>query len=306
MTERRYDPTVGEWRFFASAPTGPADPAGAGEPAEAAAAAEPCPFCPTTDQAAPTRIPRERYQFAVLDEHHSALAEQAVSEIVLYTDRHDTSLAQLEVPHLARLVEVWAHRYRVLAAREELAYVFIFDDGASGGHPHGRIHGYPEIPPVPRRELAAAAAHQRTRGRCVFCDVVARETGLGTRVVAENPYFVAYVPFAARFSLEVQITAKRHATSLLDLTDPERLALAEMIKVVLTGYSALSADPYVLSMHQAPTNDSEWLPISHLHLELIPGQPSPDRIGPELGAGAFINEILPEAGAARLRAAVRR
>ena len=60
--------------------------------------------------------------------------------------------------------------------------------------------------------------------------------------------------------------------------------------------------PYVMSMHQAPTDDGEHQHISHFHIEFTPSQPV---AGSTLGAGAFANDTSPEDAAARLRAAVR-
>jgi UDPglucose--hexose-1-phosphate uridylyltransferase len=123
-------------------------------------------------------------------------------------------------------------------------------------------------------------------------------------VVAHNRSFIAFVPFAARFPYEVHVTSLRHAASLLDLTDPERLAMAEVIRSVLRGYDRLfrASPPYVMSMHQAPTDDGEHQHISHIHIEFTPSQPV---AGSAVGAGAFVNDTAPEDTAARLRAAVR-
>jgi UDPglucose--hexose-1-phosphate uridylyltransferase len=146
----------------------------------------------------------------------------------------------------------------------------------------------------------------------VWCDVVAHERAEGLRVVAGNEHWLAFVPFAARFPYEVHLVAQRHATSLLDLTDPERGTLAALLRTVVRGYDALFGFslPYVMAMHQAPVDDGGWLPVSHLHVELTPLHRTADRLkylaGSELAAGAFINDTAPEATAAALRASVLR
>jgi UDPglucose--hexose-1-phosphate uridylyltransferase len=314
MTERRYDPTVGEWRLFS--PHRPDAMPDNGQ----------CRFCPTRDPDSPTDVPVESYQLAVLDDPFPALSVDAdppsvssdriyqvwpatgVSEVFLYSDQHGAKLSDLEDTHIARLIDVWADRYAALGARAETGYVYIFEDGTVQGvteaHPYGRIHAYPDIPPLVNRELRAAEEHQRANGTCLFCDVVAYERTDGRRVVvADDDCFVAYVPFAARFPFEVHVYSQRHITSVLDCTDPERLALARTLQAVVRSYRARFGPDvaYAMSVHQAPTDDGAWLAVSHLHVEFAPVS---RLAAPELGAGAFISDCLPERAAAELRAAL--
>ena len=104
----------------------------------------------------------------------------------------------------------------------------------------------------------------------------------------------------------------RHAPSLLDLSDPERLALAIVLRTVVRAYDALFGFwlPYVMSMHQAPTDAGDWLDVSHVHVGAHPAAPhrGPAQVlpGSELGAGAYMNDTVPEQTAAALREAVAR
>ena len=312
MIERRFDPMLSEWRTFTA-------------PRSVEAADGPCRFCPTSDPEQPTDIPAGSYQLAVLDDPFPPLSREpaaptvasdgmyrakpavGASEIVLYSDQHGRGLADLDDAHVARLIDVWADRYAVLGAREEIEYVFFFQDGAAegitGGHPYGQVHGYPEIPPLMLRELETAAGHQDERGTCLFCDIVAYERTDERRVVAENDSFLAFVPFAARFPHELHIVSQRHVTSLLDCTDPERLSLARMLQTAVRAYRNLfrTSAPYAMSMHQAPTDDGQWLAVSHLHIELTPLRAL---AATQVGAGSFIGDRLPERAAAELRDAL--
>jgi UDPglucose--hexose-1-phosphate uridylyltransferase len=62
--------------------------------------------------------------------------------------------------------------------------------------------------------------------------------------------------------------------------------------------------PYVMAMHQQPTNGtgSEY---AHFHMEFYPPYRTEDKLkylaGSELGAGTFINNKLAEESAAALR-----
>ena len=323
MTERRYDPITGEWRMFASKR----------QDRTFLPPEEFCPLCPTKEGGPPTEIPLPAFDVAVFENRFPSLLRQppaaavagselypvapstGANEVVVYSDDHHLGLADMEVARIARVIEVWADRYAELGSRNEVAYVFIFENrgvpiGVTLHHPHGQIYAYPEVPPRVRRELDVAATHIEDYGTCVYCDVVARERSDGIRVVTTNRSFLAFVPFAARFPYEIHVASLRHAASLLDLTDPERLALAEVVRAVIRGYDRLFGFPlpYVMSMHQAPTDDGEHQHISHFHMEFTPLHRTADKLkylaGSELGAGAFINDTAPEDTAARLRTVV--
>jgi UDPglucose--hexose-1-phosphate uridylyltransferase len=321
VRERRLDPVRGEWTTFATSrqdrtflpPT------------------DRCPLCPTRDPASPTEVPWPSFDVAVFENRFPALVAdppvpspgsslfavapaRGVTEVVVYSDVHTASMSSLSAARVRLIVDVWAERYAVLGSRPEVDYVFIFENrgeavGVTLHHPHGQIYGYPELPPSHARELEVARAHLERHRTCIWCDVVAEERSEGTRVVAHNDTFLAFVPFAARFPYEVRIGSHRHVPSLLDLSDPERDALAGILREVVQRYDALFGFPlpYVMSLHQAPTCDGDWQPISHLHLELTPLHRSADRLkylaGSELGAGAFLNDVEPEFAAKRLRSA---
>ncbi|CAN5703036.1 galactose-1-phosphate uridylyltransferase [soil metagenome] len=320
MTERRRDPLTGEWRTFAShrqdrtflPPT------------------EQCPLCPTVDSSSPTEMPWPSFEVAVFDNRFPSLVAdpprpdvtgtgvsqvepaRGATEVIVYSDDHWATLASLGPERVRLIIDVWAERYAALGRREEVSYVFAFENrgeavGVTLHHPHGQVYAYPEVPPLPARELDAARRHLAEHGTCVLCDVVARERSEGVRLVAQNDAFLAFVPFAARFPYEVHIVVHRHAPSLLDLSDPDRDALALLLVEVVSRYDGLFGFPlpYVMSVHQAPTDDGDWQSVSHLHIELTPVHRTADRLkylaGSELGGGAFLNDVAPEQAAAALR-----
>lgn len=323
--ERRRDPITGQWRTFASHRQDRTFLPAAGQ----------CPLCPTKPGGPPTEIPEPAYDIVVFDNRFPSFVAHppapgvastalypvepaaGAAEVVVYSDRHDLTMSDLGPDRITRLVDVWADRYAALGERDEVGYVFVFENkgvviGVTLSHPHGQIYGYPEIPPLPRAELEAAKAHMDTYSTCVMCDVVARERADGLRIIARNRTFLAYVPFAARFPYEIHVTAHRHAASILDLSDPERADLAGLIDVVVRAYDALFGFslPYVMAMHQAPTDDGAWQAISHFHIEFTPVHRAADKLkylaGSELAAGAFVTDLAPEHTAAELRQAVHR
>jgi len=233
----------------------------------------------------------------------------------VYTDDHDATLASLGRDRIEALINVWADRYAELGARRDVAYVFIFENrgaelGVALDHPHGQIYAYPEIPARVAWRLECARLHLAAKRTCVHCDVIARERADGVRIVAQTESFTAFVPFAPRFAYEVHVLSRRHAASLLDLTDPERASLAEILESVLGAYDALFGFPlpYAMAVHQSPTDDGENAPISHFQIEFAPVHETATRLkhiaGSELGAGTFVVDGRPEDHACELRAAL--
>jgi UDPglucose--hexose-1-phosphate uridylyltransferase len=289
---------------------------------------------PSPERVAATEIPRRSSEIAVFDDDVGPLVPDppgsapagapyrtapavGAAELVVYTDAHGASLVDLGRDRIELLIHVWADRYAELGARPDVAYVFIFENrgaefGVAVDHPHGQIYAYPEIPARVVRRLERARAHLAAKRTCVHCDVVARERADGIRVVAQTESFSAFVPFAPRFAYEVHVLSRRHAASLLDLTDPERASLAEILESVLRAYDALFGFPlpYVMSVHQSPTDDGENAPISHFQIEFAPIHETATRLkhiaGPELGAGSFVVDGTPEEHASELRSALTR
>jgi UDPglucose--hexose-1-phosphate uridylyltransferase len=313
MRERRRDPVTGAWTTFANVP-----------PDRRADELGPCPLCRLTDDPFDVLVvedplpPLEQSPpppVTEAGEPYAVAAAVGASEVVVHGPEHDATLSTLGPARLEQAIHVWADRYAELGRRPEVGYALVHaavgdDAGATLSHPHSRLEAYPEIPPVPLQELETAHAHLLATGRCVLCDVVTAERRDPARVVAANDSFVALVPFAARAAYEVHVLAQRHAPSLLDLTDVERAALADLLHRVLAGYDRLFGFPlpYTFAIHQAPTDDGQWQSVSHFHLELVPPHRAADELrrpyAPELAAGAYVNAAVPERAAAALRAAV--
>lgn len=340
MSERRYDPTADEWVSFATNR----------QDRTYQPPADRCPLCPTRDPAHPTEIPRPAFQIAVFDNRFPSLSpdpappdiaatpligvEPAVGrcEVVVYSDRHDTTLADVGPERIRLLVDVWADRYDVLGAEPQIRYVLPFENkgeiiGVTLAHPHGQIYGYSDVPPRPLRELRAANDYRERTGRCVECDVVAGEAADARRVVARRGRMVAFVPPWARFPYEVHVVPIDHRPGLPDLNADERDDLAQLLAVLLAGYDRLFGFslPYVMGIHAAPTcapaelagrvqqtsgleHLPSWAPISHLHWEFAPVHRSPDKIkyvaGSEMMGGAYMTDVAPEVAAESLRRAV--
>jgi UDPglucose--hexose-1-phosphate uridylyltransferase len=276
-------------------------------------AREHCPLDPTRPGGPQTEIPFPSFEIAVFDNRFPALqAPLGAAEVVVYTDSHDGSFGSLEPDRAEALMWVWRHRYMELGAREDIDYVFIFENrgvevGVTLHHPHGQIYGYPFLPPVPARELAA----DERLGGCAPCALMKDELEDGRRVLYENDGVVAYVPYAARWAFEAHVVLRAHRPSLLDCEPAELRMLADALQSLVRGYDVLfdRPFPYVMAVHQAPTASASR-DAGHLHVEFYPPLRTAEKLkylaGSEQGAGTFISDTLPEESAAALREAIAR
>jgi UDPglucose--hexose-1-phosphate uridylyltransferase len=319
MSERRWNPILGEWVITATHR----------QERTFLPPRDYCPLCPTRPGGIETEIDRPDFEIVVFDNRFpsleadpptpaiegTALTPVAPSigacEVVVYTPRHDASLADLPLEHIRRLVAVWAHRTVVLGARDAIAYVFPFENkgeeiGVTLHHPHGQIYGYPTIPPLLEREVASALAYAGRGGGCLWCDLVDQELADGSRIVAVSDTWVASVPFFARWPYEVHLVSRRHVGWLHELDAAGVDGLARILSTTIRKYDALFdfSLPYVMAIHQRPT-DGGAHDGYHLHVEFYPPNRTESKLkylaGSELGAGAFINDTLPEETAERLR-----
>ncbi len=292
-----------------------------------------CPLCPTSDPRYPTEVPAPCYEVVVFENKFPsfrrepetptvsstelllAAPSRGICEVVLYTDDHDATFAELPLERIEGLVDVWADRYEELGSREFVDYVLIFENkgeivGVTLDHPHGQIYAFPFIPPRVGKELEASSKHMAATGRCIFCDLMAEELRDGRRLISETRDFVAFVPFFARYPYEVHVMPRAHVASLSDLDAGGRRGLARILKDVTAGYDSLFgfSFPYMMIIHQAPTDGGTYNHY-HLHVEFYPPHRTRDKIkylaGCESGAGTFINDSLPEEKAAELREAIR-
>lgn len=296
--------------------------------------ADQCPICPTTP-ANQSEIPAPDYDVVVFENRFPSLgpavgdipvlpapgfsghgvkgAAYGRCEVVAFTPQHTGSFAELGETRARTVIEAWAQRTEALSALPGIKQVFPFENrGADIGvtlhHPHGQIYAYPYV--TPRAAQLGAVA------RKYYDDVDAKETlgasllkaerDDGSRMVLEAKHFSAYVPFAARWPLEIHLVPHRSVPDLAALTGEERDELSHVYLDLLKRLDSLypTPMPYISAWHQAPL-DPVLRPAGQLHLQLTSPRRAADKLkylaGSEAAMGAFINDTTPEAVAERLR-----
>ncbi len=235
-------------------------------------------------------------------------------EVICFTSDHEASFASLTPGRVRTVVEVWADRTEVLGVMPGIEQVYCFENrgeeiGVTLHHPHGQIYGFPFITPRTQTMLAQAAGYAARTGGNLFDDLVAGEIAAGTRVVTRNEHWTAFVPAAARWPYEVLLFPAQRVADIPALSDPARDAFCDIYLDVLHRLDGLFGVPlpYIAAWHQAPGRDEFARREFGLHLQVLSVRRAPGKLkylaGTESGMGVWINDILPEEAADRLRQA---
>src|SRR5690606_37615283 len=169
-------------------------------------------------------------------------------EVICFSAEHTSSFADLTVRRARTVVEAWADRTSALSALPGIQQVFPFENrgreiGVTLPHPHGQIYAFGYVTPRTRAMLEQARAHRERTGGHLLSDVVAAELRAGTRVVLTSEHWVAYVPSAARWPVEVHLAPRRDVLDLPGLTGPERDDLAAVYLELLRRLDRFFVDP---------------------------------------------------------------
>ncbi|MFG2722361.1 galactose-1-phosphate uridylyltransferase [Streptomyces sp. NPDC048416] len=280
--------------------------------------ADACPLCPSRE-GRDSEIPAPDYDVVVFENRFPSLAgDSGRCEVVCFTSDHDASFADLTEEQATLVLEAWTDRTAELAELPQVQQVFCFENrgaeiGVTLGHPHGQIYGYPFTTPRTALMLRSLAEHrERTGGRNLFDDVVARERAEGTRVVLEGEHWVAFVPYAAHWPYEVHLHPKRRVPDLRALEDDARTEFPQIYLELLRRFDRIFGPgepptPYISAWHQAPFRGEGALDRAEfgLHLELFTIRRTSGKLkylaGSESGMNVFINDVPPETAAERLR-----
>jgi UDPglucose--hexose-1-phosphate uridylyltransferase len=295
-----------------------------------------CPLCPTGTGSVPSEVPESAYDVVVFENrfpsyapvtsHHPDhgpaqplfLTRPATGrcEVVCFTSDHESTFAELSPRRARTVIDAWADRTAALGAVPEVEQVFCFENrgpqiGVTLHHPHGQIYAYPYVPQRTASLLTQATEHHARTGRLLGADILAAERAAGTRVVIEGRHWTAYVPFAARWPVEVHLAPHRDVPDLPSLTDEERDELAVVYVDLLGRLDRYYVDedggdvrlPYIAGWHQAPAKVGR--DVSRLHLQAMSVLRSPTKVkylaGSESGVGGWVNDVDPEQIAKRLR-----
>jgi UDPglucose--hexose-1-phosphate uridylyltransferase len=252
-----------------------------------------CPFCPGGLEAPGP------YDVRYIPNRWPALPDGR-HEVVLHSPDHDSSFPALGAEGSARVIELWSARTAALGARDDVGYVFVFENrgrmiGSTIDHPHSQIMAFSTIPPIPETELSA--------NKCDLCQDPGDDL-----TVTRRCGWQAAVPWAPSWPYELLISPQGHVADLPSAGPGLRAGLGVMLVDALSRMERLLGReaPYMLWVHQRPSSPGDW-PTAHLHLHLAPALRAPGvarhLAAAEFGAGVFFDPVDPLQAAASWRSA---
>ena len=327
----RWDPLAGEWVVIAAAR----------QDRTFLPPADQCPLDPSAP-GRPTEIPAHSYDVVSFENRFPSLMGTAAAlagdptdtnidpalnpvivmqrpaigrcEVVCFTSDHDASFASLSEKRVRTVVEAWADRTETLGALPGIEQVYCFENrgeeiGVTLHHPHGQIYAFPFVTPKTARMIAQADAYADRNDANLFDDFVKYELKAGTRIVARNEHWIAFVPESARWPYEVRIFPARRMPDIPALDDAQRDTFGPLYLDVLRRFDRLfdTPAPYIAAWHQAPVHDEAARSQFGMHLQVLSVRRASGKLkylaGTESGMGVWVNDIVPEAAARRLREA---
>ena len=226
-------------------------------------------------------------------------------EVVCFSPAHEGSFGS-QTPSRARtVIEAWADRTAALSALPGVEQVFPFENrgeaiGVTLHHPHGQIYSYPYITPHTSRLIDSIDKF----GPDLFEQILETERA-SSRVVLSGKHWTAFVPFAARWPIEVHMLPHRQVPDFTATNDAERGELASLYLTLLRGIDKIyeTPTPYIAAWHQAPVNVKR--DEIRLMLQLTSPRRSKNKLkylaGSEAAMGAWIGDVVPEDAAELVR-----
>ncbi len=321
MPELRQNLATKEWVVIATERSlrpeqlRPGRPAGAKPPEK-----DPqCPFCPGNEGASETLYAHgePRWRVRVVKNKFPALVPGAGSlepkgnlyrrlpgegthEVIVESPSHNSPLALLPHEQVRDVLAVLQERFRINQENPKVNMVMLFKNhGAGAGtsleHPHSQIVGSSVVPAHIRHRMDEAEKYFAQNAECVFCRMNEEEKAQGERLLAETPYFLAYVLFAALSPFHIWVVPRRHTAGFAEITSAEADDLARVLQGILKKLHQGLANPDYNFVVQSIPQDRGQVEPFHWYLSLVVRAGS--AAGFELGSGMYINQVLPEESA---------
>ena len=245
------------------------------------------------------------------DDILKAAPVNGLCKVICFSPRHDLSLPRMKIEEIVLLIRLWKKEFEEISQIKWIKNILIFENkgeimGCSNPHPHGQIWAQSDLPDDIMKETAEQKKYLEKNGRLLLSDYLEMELKKDERVVCSNEHFVVLVPFWATWPFETIVLCRSPKESILEFTENEILAFADIISRLTIRYDNLFqvSFPYSAGMHQSPVNDNkhpEWQWHMHFYPPLLRSASIKKfMVGYELLAGPQ-RDITPEYAAQKLK-----
>jgi UDPglucose--hexose-1-phosphate uridylyltransferase len=204
------------------------------------------------------------------------LPERGINRVVCFSENHSLTLPEMSVEQIKSVVDIWQEQFNELAALDHINYIQIFENkgsvmGCSNPHPHGQIWAQSSIPAMVQKTQDQLKFYFEKNSRTLLEDYLQQEIKAAERMVTENEYFAALVPFWASWPYETMIISKQKRKNIAEFSEEEKESFAAVLKDLTTIYDNLfeTSFPYSAGIHQSPT-DGKQHPEWHFHMHFYP------------------------------------
>lgn len=289
---RRYNPLTGEWVLVSPHRTKrPWQGQVEKSPPDVRPSYDPkCYLCPGNERAGGVRNPAYQNTFVFTNDFAALLPDTppaaaidpllrvqdvaGTCRVLCFSPRHDLTLPEMDLPTIRKVVDLWAEQVTDLG--HTYRWVQVFENkgemmGSSNPHPHGQVWASNFLPNQPAAEDYHQQAYYQETGRPLLLDYAERESG-SDRVVVENEYWLAVVPYWAVWPFEVLLMPRCQVSHLPALNSAARDSLAKILQLLLIKYDNLfeTSFPYSMGWHGTPLGEAQPAPHWQLHAHFYP------------------------------------
>merc|ERR1719158_1666146 len=151
-----------------------------------------------------------------------------------FSPKSSISVPLMSIEDLVKVIECWIKESQELGSKYK--WVQIFENkgatmGCSNPHPHCQIWASSFLPNEAMVKDKNVREYKASRGSNMLVDYAQQEVAKKERIIVENSDWLGLVPYWATWPYETMILPRcRHILRMTDLTEAERLSLADIMK----------------------------------------------------------------------------
>lgn len=246
-----------------------------------------------------------------VNEFYKTEPAKGIARVVCYNKNHSITLGELPVESTFKVFMALREQMKEFRDNPLISNVLIFENkgelcGVSNPHPHCQIYATDFNFTLTQQHLNVASKFRLEQNKNIFEEIIKAEQKDGMRIFEENKGAFAVIPFFARYAYETMIFPKNRHATLITMSDDELWDFANVFYRAIRKFDVNfgMSFPYVMTFQQAPIDGNNY-PEHHLFISILPPLRQPNLIkhlaGPEIGAGTFMSDTMPEDKAQELR-----